>query len=163
MFSNKIWFVLHCPQKWGFIQIRAIVENIWGVFSFIHMELYSFLSTMITKKLFGFIFIKLVRFSSNPYLTNYGKKKSRINIQDLGLSIKCGCIMCTIIVYWWITNFLVCLICQKLENCTFMSNLRVKTSKLSPDKHIFSVGRRDSQYPSNFLKSLEISIVSIIS
>jgi hypothetical protein len=32
------------------------------------------------------------------------KKKSRNNIQDVGLSAKCGCIMCTTIVYWQIAD-----------------------------------------------------------
>jgi hypothetical protein len=36
------------------------------------------------------------------------KKKSKNNIQDVGLSAKCGCIMCTTIVYRRTTNTLVC-------------------------------------------------------
>jgi hypothetical protein len=63
------------------------------------------------------------------YLTNYRQKKSKNNIQDMDLSAKCGCIMCTFIVYWRTANFLVCLVCQKLANCTFISNSRVTTSK----------------------------------
>jgi hypothetical protein len=63
------------------------------------------------------------------YLTYCGQKKSRNNIQDLGLSAKCGYIMCAISVYWWTTDILVCSVCQKLANCTFIPNLRVKTSK----------------------------------
>jgi hypothetical protein len=97
----------------------------------------------------------------------------------------------TTIVYWRTANFLVCSICQKLANCTFISNSRVKTSKLTPDKQVFSVGyqdllvfkfyfkfkkkiylyiyfrisidRRDSRYSNNFKKSSEISLLSIIS
>ena len=57
------------------------------------------------------------------------KKMSRNNIQDMDLLAKCGCIMCTNLVYWQTANFLVCLVCQKLANCTFISNSRVKTSK----------------------------------
>jgi hypothetical protein len=63
--------------------------------------------------------------------------------QDLGLLAKCACIMCTTIVYRRTANFLVCLVCQKLANFTFISNSRVKTSKLTPDEHIFSVAHRD--------------------
>jgi hypothetical protein len=63
------------------------------------------------------------------YLTTYGQKKSKNNIQDLGLSTKYGCIMRATIVYWQTTNILVCLICQNLANCTFIPDLRVKTSK----------------------------------
>jgi hypothetical protein len=63
------------------------------------------------------------------YLTNYGQKKSRNNIQDEGLLAKYGCIMCATLVYWWTTDILVCSICQKLANCTFIPNLRFKTSK----------------------------------
>ena len=67
----------------------------------------------------------------------------RNNIQDLGIWAKCGCIMRTTIVYRWIANFFVCLVCQELANCTFISNSRVKTSKLMHDKHIFLAGYRD--------------------
>jgi hypothetical protein len=62
-------------------------------------------------------------------LTNYGQNKSRNNIQDMGLLAKCGCIMFTIIVYRQIANILVCSVCQKLVNCTFISNSRVTISK----------------------------------
>jgi hypothetical protein len=55
--------------------------------------------------------------SFNMHLTNYGKKNSRNNIYDVGSLAKCGCIMCTTIVYWWITDTLVYLVCQKLANC----------------------------------------------
>jgi hypothetical protein len=51
--------------------------------------------------------------------------------------------MCTTIVYRQTTNFLVCSVCQKLANCAFMFNSRVKTSKLTPDKHIFLAGHQD--------------------
>jgi hypothetical protein len=49
------------------------------------------------------------------------KKKSRINIQDLGLLAKHGCIMYTAI--GCTTDILVCSVCQKLANCTFIPNL----------------------------------------
>jgi hypothetical protein len=48
----------------------------------------------------------------NKDLTNYGQKKSRNNIEDVDLSAKCGCIMCTTIVYWQTADILVCSICQ---------------------------------------------------
>jgi hypothetical protein len=35
----------------------------------------------------------------NKDLTNYGQNKSRNNIQDMGLLAKCGCKMCTTIIY----------------------------------------------------------------
>jgi hypothetical protein len=57
------------------------------------------------------------------------EKKAINNIQDVGLSAKCGCIMCTIINYRRTSNILVCLVCQKLANCTFIPNSRVTTSK----------------------------------
>jgi hypothetical protein len=71
------------------------------------------------------------------------KKKSRFNIQDLGLLTKFGYIMCTTIDYRWTANFLVCLVCQRLANYTFISNSRVKPSKLTSDKHISSAHHRD--------------------
>jgi hypothetical protein len=80
--------------------------------------------------------------SHNSYLINHGQKRSRNDIQDLGLLAKCGCRIYTTIVYWWTADFLVCSVCQKLANCTFISNSRVKTSKLMPDKHIFSAGHQ---------------------
>jgi hypothetical protein len=43
----------------------------------------------------------------------------RNNIQDVGLSAKCGCIMCTIIVYKRTADILVCLVCQKLAKLYF--------------------------------------------
>jgi hypothetical protein len=46
------------------------------------------------------------------------KKKVRNNIQDVDLFAKCGCIMCTTIIYHWIADFLICSICQKLANYT---------------------------------------------
>jgi hypothetical protein len=61
----------------------------------------------------------------NMHLINYGQKNSRNNIQNVGLLAKCGCIMCTIIVYQQTTGILVCLVCQKLANCTFIPNSRV--------------------------------------
>jgi hypothetical protein len=57
------------------------------------------------------------------------KKKSRNNIQDLGLSAKSGYIMWAIVVYQRTTDILVCSICQKLANCAFILSLRAKTSK----------------------------------
>jgi hypothetical protein len=65
----------------------------------------------------------------NIDLTNCGQKKSQNNIQDVGLLAKCGCIMCTTIVYWWTTDILVCSVCQKLVNCTFIPKSRVLTFK----------------------------------
>jgi hypothetical protein len=53
--------------------------------------------------------------------------------------------MCTTIVYQRIADFLVCSVRQKLVNCTFISNSRVKTSKLTPYKHIFLIDRQDLQ------------------
>ena len=50
------------------------------------------------------------------------QKKCKNNIQDLGLSAKCGCIMCIAIVDQRIVNILVCLVCQKLEYYTFIPN-----------------------------------------
>jgi hypothetical protein len=35
----------------------------------------------------------------NKDLTNYGQNKSRNNNQDMGLLAKCGCKMCTTIIY----------------------------------------------------------------
>jgi hypothetical protein len=58
------------------------------------------------------------------------KKKSRNNIQDVGLSTKCGCIMCATIVYHRPINILVYPVYQKLANCSFISDLRVKSSKI---------------------------------
>jgi hypothetical protein len=57
------------------------------------------------------------------------QKKSRNNIQDLGLSAKSGCIICIAIVYRQTADILVCSVCQKLANCTFIPNLRTTTSK----------------------------------
>jgi hypothetical protein len=57
------------------------------------------------------------------------KEKSKNSIQDLGLLAKSGCIMCTAIVYRRTTDILVCSICQKLANCTFIPNSRATTSK----------------------------------
>jgi hypothetical protein len=76
------------------------------------------------KKLFWdwFTFPLGTRHEYNRDLTNCGKKKSKNNIQDVGLLAKCGCIMRTIIVYWLIINILVCLVFQKLANCTFIPN-----------------------------------------
>jgi hypothetical protein len=71
---------------------------------------------------------KYVIFGHNSYLTNYGQKKSKNNIQGLGLSAKSRYIMCATIVYRRTTNILIGLVCQKLANCTFIPNLRVKTS-----------------------------------
>jgi hypothetical protein len=69
-------------------------------------------------------------FSSNkPYLTNYGQKRSKNNIQDLCLLAKCRCILCTAIVYRQTADILVCSVCQKLANCTFIPNSRATTSK----------------------------------
>jgi hypothetical protein len=45
------------------------------------------------------------------------KKKSRNNIQNMGLLAKCGCIMYTTIVYRWTTDILVCPVCQNFKNC----------------------------------------------
>jgi hypothetical protein len=53
------------------------------------------------------------------------KKKSRNNIQDLGLSAKCGCIMCTTIVYWGTANFLVCFSLLKVSKMYF--NIQFKS------------------------------------
>jgi hypothetical protein len=58
---------------------------------------------------------------------NMDKNKSRNNIQDVSLSVKCGCIMCTTIVYQRTADILVCLVCQKLAYCTFIPNSRVTT------------------------------------
>jgi hypothetical protein len=69
------------------------------------------------------------KFESNPYLTNYGPKKSKNNIQDLHLLAKIRCIMCTTIVYQRIANIFVCSVCQNLANCTFIPNSRATTSK----------------------------------
>ena len=57
------------------------------------------------------------------------EKKSRNNIQDVALLAKCGCKMCTTIVYQQTTNILVCSVCQKLANYTFIPNSRITTSK----------------------------------
>ena len=65
----------------------------------------------------------------NKNSTNYGQKKVINNIQDVDLLAKCGCIMCTTIIYQWTPDFLICSICQKLANDTFILNSRVKTSK----------------------------------
>jgi hypothetical protein len=67
--------------------------------------------------------------SSNKHLTNYGEKKSKNNIQDVGLLAKFRCRMFTAIVYQQTTNILVCSVCQKLANCTFITNSRITTSK----------------------------------
>ena len=67
---------------------------------------------------------------------------SRNNIQDVDFSTKCGCMMYTIIVHWQAANHFVCSICQKLANCTSISNSRVKTSKLRPNKYIFSLAAK---------------------
>jgi hypothetical protein len=45
------------------------------------------------------------------------QEKSKNNIQNVGLSAKCGCKMYTTIVYRRTTNILTCPVCQKLENC----------------------------------------------
>ena len=37
-------------------------------------------------------------------LTNYGQKKPKNNIQDVGSSIKCRYIMCTTTIYWQTTD-----------------------------------------------------------
>jgi hypothetical protein len=65
----------------------------------------------------------------NSYLTNYGQKRSRNNIRDLGLSAKSGYIMWATVVYRWTVHIFVCSVRQKLANCTFIPNLRVKTLK----------------------------------
>jgi hypothetical protein len=52
------------------------------------------------------------------------KKNSIINIQDVGLSTKYGCIMCTTIVYQRTADVLVCLVCQKSTNCAQLVKLR---------------------------------------
>jgi hypothetical protein len=44
------------------------------------------------------------------------KTKSRNNIQNVDFSAKCGCIICTTIIYQRTINILVCSICQKLAN-----------------------------------------------
>jgi hypothetical protein len=68
-------------------------------------------------------------YAFNQYSTNYRQKKSRNNIQDLGLSAKSGCIMCSAIIYHQTANILVCPVCQKLANCTFIPNSKAITSK----------------------------------
>jgi hypothetical protein len=67
--------------------------------------------------------------SSNKHLINYGKNKFKNNIHNVGLLAKRGCIMCTTIDYQWKTDILVCSVCQKLVNCTFILNSKVTTSK----------------------------------
>jgi hypothetical protein len=47
----------------------------------------------------------------NRDLSNYWKKKSKNNIQDLGFLAKCECIMCTTIVYQRTAKILVCSVC----------------------------------------------------
>jgi hypothetical protein len=49
-------------------------------------------------------------------LINY-EKKSKNNMQNVGLSAKWECIMYTTIIYQQKTDILVCPICQKLANC----------------------------------------------
>jgi hypothetical protein len=46
------------------------------------------------------------------------KRKSRNNIQELGLSANFVCIMCASIVNWQIADILVWSVGQKLANCT---------------------------------------------
>jgi hypothetical protein len=45
------------------------------------------------------------------------QKKSRNNIQNVGLLEKCGCTIYTIIIYRETTDILVCPVCQKFEKC----------------------------------------------
>jgi hypothetical protein len=73
-------------------------------------------------------FMKLLFLTKIKLIIN--KKKSRNNIQNVGFSADCGCIMCTIVVNRRTANFLVCLVCQNLANCTFKPNSRVTTSKV---------------------------------
>jgi hypothetical protein len=47
----------------------------------------------------------------------------------MSLLAKSGCIMCTAIVYRQTANILVCSVCQKLANFTFIPNLRAIASK----------------------------------
>jgi hypothetical protein len=54
------------------------------------------------------------------------QKKSRNNIQDLGLLAKSGYIMYATVVYWLTVDNLVYAVCQKIENCTFIPNLESK-------------------------------------
>jgi hypothetical protein len=85
---------------------------------------------LVFKKLIFATMSKIAKFGKKTQgiLGVYGKKKSKNNIQDVGLLAKCGCIMCTIIVYRRTADILVCSICQKLANCTFISKSRVTTS-----------------------------------
>jgi hypothetical protein len=57
------------------------------------------------------------------------KKKSINNNQDMGLLAKGGCLICIAIVYRRTVDILVCLVCQKLANCTLVPNSRATTSK----------------------------------
>jgi hypothetical protein len=43
------------------------------------------------------------------------QKNSKNDIQDVDLSAKCGCIICTTIVYRQTINILVCSVCQKIN------------------------------------------------
>jgi hypothetical protein len=60
--------------------------------------------------------VEYIVYTHNRHLINYELKKFRINMQNVGLSARCGCIIYNTIAYLT-ANILVCPICQKLVNC----------------------------------------------
>jgi hypothetical protein len=66
------------------------------------------------------------------------KPNLQILVQDVGLLAKCGCIMCTTIVYQEIANILVCSILSKVSKFYFHTQFKSHNNQILNNKCLIS-------------------------
>jgi hypothetical protein len=76
--------------------------------------------------------------SSNKHLTNYGEKKSKNNIQDVGLLAKFRCRMFTAIVYQQTTNNFSVFSLSKVSKLYFHNQFKNHNIQILNNKRLIS-------------------------